>query len=78
MNLNFDIFESIAGSNSVAVISAAMLGLFISVVLIRIVATINNQYGLVHEEDIRFKDFLWNSLMLFVFLVAVMAFVKSV
>ncbi|MGE4546000.1 MAG: hypothetical protein AB7D06_18070 [Pedobacter sp.] len=76
--MNFDIFESIAGSNSVAVIAAAMLGLFISIVLIRILATINNQYGLVQKEDIKFKDFLWNSVMLFVFLIAVMAFVKSV
>lgn len=76
--MNFDVFESLLGSGAVGVLSAVGVGTFIAVVLFRVGSSIQNQFVLLQDENISMNDFVKSLLIMFVFIIFVIAFVQFI
>jgi hypothetical protein len=76
--MNFDVFESLLGSGSVAVLAAVVVGVFLATVLFRVGSSINNQFKLVQEDLITKEHFVRSFLAMFVFIIFSIAFVQLI
>jgi len=76
--MNFDVFESLLGSGSVGILSVVGVGSFIAVVLFRVGSSIQNQFVLLQSENLSMNDFVKSLLIMFVFIIFVIAFVQFI